>query len=204
MLIKRFGGRWRGSRQPLPSLFDRYPDALAAARHPRGVRTIPIEAIVGTARHPTQNTADFLPLPQLRGRNWEGRWQRLQHGMAHLAVLPPIEVLQVGNEYWVVDGHNRVAAARQIGAADIDADVTELVLPGTQAHGHQGAMPTTMVGSEELRQAGEGRFTPSIDVRRYGPTRKEIARSAEAADAAESAEAADAAEESSGDEAPDG
>lgn len=193
-MIKRFGDRWRGSREPLPSLFDRHPDALAAARHPRGVRTIPIQAVVGTARHPTQNTADFLPLPQLRGRNWEGRWQRLQRGMRQLAVLPPIEVLQVGNEYWVVDGHNRVAAARQIGADDMDADVIELVLPGTTAHGHQGSMPTALVGSEELRQAGEGRFTPSIEVRRIGPSREEIARTAEEAERAQDSEAAEALE----------
>ena len=150
---------------------------------------------MGTARHPTQNTADFLPLPQLRGRNWEGRWQRLQQAMRQLIVLPPIEVLQVGSEYWIVDGHNRVAAARRIGAADMDADVTELMLPGTAASTHIGSMPTTMLGSEELRQAGEGRFTPSIEVRRYGPSREEIARSAEAAEAAETAEAEEAAED---------
>lgn len=152
------------------------------------MRTIPLERIVGTARHPTQNTGDFLPLPQLRGRNWEGRWQRLQQAMRRLLVLPPIEVLQVGDEYWVVDGHNRVAGARRIGAADMDADVTELVLPGTSAHGHGGGMPTTMLGSEELRQAGEGRFSRSVDVRRYGLSREEIARSAEATEEAEAAE----------------
>jgi hypothetical protein len=100
-------------------------------------------------------------------------------------------VLQVGTEYWVVDGHNRVAAARQVGAADVDADVTELVLPGTSAQGHMGAGPTGLIGSEELRQAGEGRFSPTTDVRRIGPSRDEIARSAEALEAAEAAEAAD-------------
>src|SRR5512142_3416458 len=103
MLLKRPRPRWR-SRDPLPSLFDRHPDALSASRHARGVREVPIESIVGTARHPSQNTADFLPLPALRGRNWESRWQRIEQAMQEMAVLPPIDLLQVGTEYWVIDG----------------------------------------------------------------------------------------------------
>ena len=47
-----------------------------------------------------------------------------------------------------------------------------------------------MLGSEELRQAGEGRFSPTTEVVRGGPTRVEIARSADEADAAEEAFAA--------------
>jgi hypothetical protein len=39
--------------------------------------------------------------------------------------LPPITVYQLGNRYFVIDGHTRVAAAKALGIEFIDADVTE-------------------------------------------------------------------------------
>ncbi len=185
MRLKTLRARWRQGREPLPSLFDRHPDALSGSRHPRGLQIVPLEAIVGTARSPSQNTTDFLPLPQLRGSNWESRWQRIQQATSRLAVLPPVELLKVGDEYWVVDGHNRIAAALRNGAAAVDADVTQLLPQGTTSTTHPGSAPTSMLGSEELRQAGEGRFSPTTEVLRGGPSRVEIARSAEEAEAAE-------------------
>ena len=190
MRLKRFGARWRQPREPLPSLFDRHPDAFSGSRHPRGLETVPLAQIAGTARHPSQNTTDFLPLPQLRGANWDSRWQRIQQATNRLAILPPVELLRIGDEYWVVDGHNRIAAALRNGAVAVDADVTELLPPGTTASSHPGSGTTSMLGSEELRQAGEGRFSPTTEVVRGGPTRVEIARSADEADAAEEAFAA--------------
>jgi len=190
MLLKRTRTRFREAREPLPSLFDRRPDALAASRHPRGVREVPLDVIVGTARHPSQNTADFLPMPTLRGRNWEARWQRINEAMQQMVILPPIELLQVGREYWVVDGHNRVAAARRIGAAAVDADVTELLVPGVVSEGHTGSLATTLVGSEELRQAGEGRLSQRSGFRAGEMDRQALAASAELVAEAERAEEA--------------
>ena len=184
MRLKSLGARWMHARDQLPSLFDRHPEALSGSRHPRGLEIVPLESIVGTARHPSQNTVDFLPLPQLRGRNWDSRWQRVQRATSKLAVLPPVELLKLGDEYWVVDGHNRIAAALQNGAAAVDADVTELLPPGTSATSHLGSAPTALVGSEELRQAGEGRLSARSEVQRGGPSRVELARNAEEAEAA--------------------
>jgi hypothetical protein len=204
MRLKTLGVRWRQSREPLPSLFDRHPNALSGSRHPRGLEIVPTARIVGTARSPSQNTTDFLPLPQLRGTNWESRWQRIQQATSNLAVLPPVELLKLGDEYWVVDGHNRIAAALRNDAVAIDADVTELLPPGTTSVSHPASASTSLLGSEELRQAGEGRFSPRTEVLRGGPTRVEIARSAEEAEAAEAAfEAAQREAEASAAEARD-
>jgi hypothetical protein len=162
--------------EPLPSLFDQHPDALSWSRQARGLEVVPLSAIVGTARHPSQNTDDFLPFPQLRGRNWESRWHRLQQASSKLIVLPPVELLKLGDAYWVVDGHNRIAAALQVGAAAVDADVTELLAPGTVHAPHVGSAQASLIGSEALRQAGEGKFSPRSEVQRGGPSRVEIAR----------------------------
>jgi hypothetical protein len=40
--------------------------------------------------------------------------------------MPPIEVYEVGGVYFVVDGHHRVAVARETGAEYIDAQVTSV------------------------------------------------------------------------------
>jgi ParB-like chromosome segregation protein Spo0J len=41
--------------------------------------------------------------------------------------LPPIEVWAWRGEYYVLDGHHRVAAARALGSDYISAQVTEVV-----------------------------------------------------------------------------
>ena len=148
----------------LPSLYDRVPGASTAPRRRIGYRTVPLDRIVGTLRHPSQNTADFLPLPRLRGRNWEARWQRIQRAMDRLAVLPPVDLIKVGDDYYVEDGHNRVGAAMQSGAVAIDADVTELLLPGyapTPLQADAGAL----LGTDEVRQAGRGRMSRTVELR---------------------------------------
>ena len=163
----------------LPSLYDRYPAATTALRRPRGLRVVPIERIVGTARHPSQNTADFLPLPHLRGRNWRERWNRIRKANDQLSVLPAVELLQVGDDYYVADGHNRVAAARRAGAVAVDGDVTELVVPGVEPGATQ-ARTTAMrppcwparTSCGRLPRAGS-RVPPSI-----GPSVDELRREA--------------------------
>jgi hypothetical protein len=42
--------------------------------------------------------------------------------------FPPIDVVQVDQAYFVVDGHKRVAAARRSGVEVIDANVTRLAV----------------------------------------------------------------------------
>jgi hypothetical protein len=155
--------------EPLPSLYDRYPHAATALRRPRGIQVVPVEQIVGTMRHPTQNTADFLPLPSLRGRNWNARWQRIQSATKKLSILPAVELVQVGDEFYVADGHNRVAAAIRNGAAAVDADVTELVVPGgpvaSPPEGPHHDAQTLLLGSEEVRQAVAGGQSRTLERR---------------------------------------
>ena len=37
--------------------------------------------------------------------------------------LPPVELIQVGDDYYVQDGHHRVSAARALGYGYVDAIV---------------------------------------------------------------------------------
>jgi len=157
--------RRRDERDVLPSLFDRYPAATRAPRRRLGLRGVPLKRIVGTMRHPSQNTADFRPLPKLRGENWRARWQRINRAMDGLAVLPPVDLVQVGDNYWVEDGHNRIAAARLAGAEEVDADVTQLLLPGVSRPGQGTFVATTLVDSDVVRHAGQGRHSRTVEQR---------------------------------------
>lgn len=178
--------------EPLPSLYDRHPHAATAARRPRGLQVVPLEQIVGTTRNPTQNTSDFLPLPGLRGRNWSARWQRIVEATGALSTLPAVDLVKVGDEYFVADGHNRVAAAIHNGAVAIDADVTELILPGTatprsaserEAEGPHNDVTSLLLGANEVRDAVAGRSGRTHEVRSTIDqlTREQLTRPADVA-----------------------
>lgn len=87
-----------------------------------GLRDIPLDAIVGSVDRYTDFTRSFLPL---RDSDQE-RWARVQTQVSKLAGLPPIEVYQVGDAYFVRDGNHRVSVARQMGASHIEAYVTRI------------------------------------------------------------------------------
>lgn len=153
----RIGRLRRSAREPLAYLYDLHPDARRAIPRQLGVRTIDVEEIVGTAvGGATQRGRDFLPLRPFRSQNWAARWQRLRAAMDRLAVLPPIDVVRYGEGYWVLDGHNRVAAALYGGQVDIDANVTELVPPGGTSSERPGSLASIVIGSRAVRAAGAG------------------------------------------------
>jgi hypothetical protein len=148
----------RRAATPLPYLNDVHPDVRRARPVPVGLRTIPVEEIAGTAvGGGDQRGGDFLPLKPFRGRNWSGRWQRLNRAQDALAILPPIEVVKHGGRYWVVDGHNRVGLALYNGQPEIDATIVELVPPGERRTEPVVDLAPTLAGSQTLRTRGEGR-----------------------------------------------
>jgi ParB/Sulfiredoxin domain len=86
-----------------------------------GIHAIPVTGIVGTDSRSTDFDREFRPLrPELRSRR-----QRLAERFPE-GQFPPIVVTKLGDAYFVVDGHHRVAVARRLGMATIDAEVTEL------------------------------------------------------------------------------
>lgn len=86
-----------------------------------GIQPIPVKRIVGTVERDRDFDRDFLP----RRPELETRWKRLEQ-LFPGGDFPPIVVYEVGDAYFVVDGHHRVAIARQRGMETIDAEVTRL------------------------------------------------------------------------------
>jgi len=165
----------RRNRIPLPNLNDLHPDARRASRRELGLLTVPVSRIAGTAvEGPAQRGSDFLPFPELKSRNWEGRWQRIRQALDRLEILPPIDVLQTAEGYWVTDGHNRVAAALYGGQDDIDASVTHLHLSNADDQDvHAGTLTGVLEDSMQLRAAGAGRLSRGATARGCAPRRRE-------------------------------
>jgi ParB/Sulfiredoxin domain len=86
-----------------------------------GVRPIPLKQVVGTDSRGGDFDRDFLP----RRPDIGARWRQVERAHPDGA-FPPIVVYQLGDAYFVLDGHHRVAIARQRGMETIDAEVTEL------------------------------------------------------------------------------
>jgi hypothetical protein len=132
-LARRFvAGVSPGRRQPLPRLADVHPGPLTGGRW-IGLRTVPTECIRGTASRTARRAEDFRPLGDQAPADFQFRWSRLMSASRDQAILPPVELLRAGGDYWVVDGHNRVALARERGQVWIDAEVTELDLSSGNA-----------------------------------------------------------------------
>jgi hypothetical protein len=147
----------RLSRIPLPYLYDRHPEARRAVPREIGVRTLDLDQILGTAvGGATQRGSDFLPLKPFRSQNWINRWQRIRNAMSRMDVLPPIDVVRYGDAFWVLDGHNRVAAAKYDGQMEIDANVVELVPPGGRPSERPTSLAPVLLGTRALRAAGQG------------------------------------------------
>jgi nucleotide-binding universal stress UspA family protein len=88
----------------------------------RSLREIPIGAIIGSVGRYNDFTRGFLP----RLDSDQSRWAGVSVASSEGTGLPPIDVYQIGDAYFVIDGHHRISIARQNGAKFIEAYVTEV------------------------------------------------------------------------------
>lgn len=87
----------------------------------RGIRTIPVDQIVGSVGRYGDFDNAFLPIrPELAER-----WRRINRAFYEDVNLPPLTVYKVGDAYFVLDGNHRVSVAREHGVHFLDAEVFE-------------------------------------------------------------------------------
>lgn len=87
--------------------------------HDAGIRTVPIDQIRGSESRYTDFDRDFNPL-QEHGRD---RWLHIAQARERGKALPPVELVQIGEIYFVQDGHHRISVARALGQRTINAQV---------------------------------------------------------------------------------
>jgi HAMP domain-containing protein len=83
----------------------------------RRLRAIPLDSIVGTVDPTPDFDAEFRPTTD----RVAPRWERIARAYHEGRVLPPIEMIERPDGYYVLDGRHRVSVARALDRHDIDA-----------------------------------------------------------------------------------
>ena len=96
------------------------------SRHYAGTRTVLMNRIKSSEGRSRDFDCDFNPLNS-RTRD---RWINIAKARAQGETLPLVELIQLGDDYFVRDGHHRISVARAFGEAYVDAKV--IVLESTQ------------------------------------------------------------------------
>jgi hypothetical protein len=91
-------------------------------RYSAGSQTVALKQIKGSVSTGREQDydLDFYPLQEHDRERWKNVAVVWQAGLS----LPPVELIQVGELYFVRDGHHRVSVARALGQSYIDAVVT--------------------------------------------------------------------------------
>jgi hypothetical protein len=159
-------GRWTKNREPVRSFSTDLATHSHVGRRYLGAMTVPVARIVGSVGRAHELRSDFLPQRRIWGLSClDARYRWIKKSMEGAevfdldqmhqvtgryyshgeyeprrgTVLPAIELYKLGDRYYVVDGHHRVAAALSLGQIEMDAIVTEytpagqLPAPGTAA-----------------------------------------------------------------------
>ena len=90
------------------------------ASHDKGTQVIPVAQIRGSEGRTKDFDSQFNPLQDYTSQ----RWISIAKAWLTDVTLPPVQVVQVDDVYFVRDGHHRVSVARAMGQTYIDADVT--------------------------------------------------------------------------------
>ena len=88
--------------------------------HYAGRRSVRLNDIRGSEGRAKDFDDQFYPLSDRTRQRWQSVASALDEGVA----LPPVQLIQVGEAYYVRDGHHRVSVNRVLGQEEIEAEVT--------------------------------------------------------------------------------
>jgi len=94
--------------------------AQIKSRHAAGLQSVPISRIRGSEGRCRDFDAAFRPAHTCT----EERWVSIATAEMLEVALPPVDLIQVGDTYYVRDGHHRISVARSLGRMVIEAEVT--------------------------------------------------------------------------------
>lgn len=98
--------------------------ATVQSSHYAGLKTVDICRIRGTQGKADDFDAEFHPTNE-RTRS---RWLSIAIEKLRGHDLPPVELVQVDDVYYVRDGHHRISVSRSLGQQFIEAEVTVMML----------------------------------------------------------------------------
>lgn len=96
------------------------PPCQVRSRHHGGIKTVNISQICGSLDRADDFDHHFQPLSD----RLRDRWVSVAVARCQDIALPAVSLVQVGDRYFVEDGHHRVSVARLLGQSCVDAEVT--------------------------------------------------------------------------------
>lgn len=84
-----------------------------------GIQVARISTIIGSEGRSTDFNIDFHPMNEMSRERW------VNMAIVHLSriPLPPIQLIRIGDVYFVRDGHHRISVSRAFGQSAMDAEV---------------------------------------------------------------------------------
>ena len=116
---QRFFARLTGRKTKLEPLAELKSDAGAHDHPYAGLKAVAIEQIKGTAEQAPAFDRHFHPI----GDRPRQRWLRVAEARMDGKALPPVQLVQVDEVYYVRDGHHRISVAQALGEAFIEAEI---------------------------------------------------------------------------------
>ena len=134
-----------------------------------GRRVVPVERIVGSVDRYADFDRAFLPART----GLQTKWKRIDRAFNRAEELPPVNLYKIGDEYFVLDGNDRVSVARYQGVEMIDPEVVELRPRKTTPAQPSGRCGRSKLGTDPNRAArshhvakapekGEGDGRPAV------------------------------------------
>jgi hypothetical protein len=118
--LSRLWARLTGHSRCLLTLVEIEKALRVRGRHYAGVEAVLIHQIRGTEGRSEDFDAEFNPLNE----HSKSRWLSIAIARKLGTPMPPVELIQVGETYFVRDGHHRISVALAFGEEAIDAEVT--------------------------------------------------------------------------------
>lgn len=126
----------------------------------RGLQDVPIDRILGSVGRYRDFTRTFLP----RHDDLRERWERV-NASTFSRGMRPIDVYQVGEAYFVLDGNHRVSIARQSGTDSVAAHVWEFETPvGLSADADLDELLIKAEYADFLRATGLDTLRPEAEI----------------------------------------
>ncbi len=89
-----------------------------------GIRPVKIDEIVGSVGR----CLDFDPKFKVKDKNnIQNRYNSIKRALQDGVVLPSVELYKIKDEYYVVDGHHRISAGKEMGQEYVDARIIEFL-----------------------------------------------------------------------------
>ena len=124
--LARLVGRLRGEPDDVGVVlpYEEVVEALGfVSERSAGLQVVSLDQIVGSIGRGRDFDRRYRPTS---GRS-RGRWEQIAAAARRGEAFPPVDLVKVGELYFVRDGHHRVSVARALGRTDIDAYITEVV-----------------------------------------------------------------------------